>query len=150
MTFTRIGDVDVNTVADPNTLPPRVVSPAEALHGRYQQTVAQPNGYKYHVDWAVATVCLRTGDRCMSLFHMPPTHAWPLIFDRGTWTYSAEQDSPCSLGGTSHTKVVVTFPLPQPPQDPITVLTGHGREDNGPGTKCRSTDVTITYTRLGD
>jgi len=150
VTFTRTGDVDVKTLADPNTVPPRVASPAEALHGQYRQTVAQPNGYKYHVDWAVATVCLRTGDRCMSLFHMPPTHAWPLIFDRGTWTYSAEQDSPCSLGGTSHTKVVVTFPLPQPPQDPITLLTGHGREDNGPGTKCKSTDVEVKFTRLGD
>ncbi|MGA9362125.1 MAG: hypothetical protein WBW75_30265 [Mycobacterium sp.] len=33
VTFTRTGDVDVNTVPDPATLPPRVISPAEALRG---------------------------------------------------------------------------------------------------------------------
>ena len=35
VTFTRTGDVDINSLPDPATLPPRVVSPAEALHGRY-------------------------------------------------------------------------------------------------------------------
>jgi hypothetical protein len=30
VTFTRTGDVDVTSLPDPNTLPPRVVSPAEA------------------------------------------------------------------------------------------------------------------------
>lgn len=39
MTFTRTGNVDVNAdfkgVVDPAGLPPRVVSPAEALRGRY-------------------------------------------------------------------------------------------------------------------
>ncbi|KZS64177.1 hypothetical protein LAUMK35_03047 [Mycobacterium pseudokansasii] len=35
VTFTRIGDVDLNSLPDPATLPPRVVSPAEALRGSY-------------------------------------------------------------------------------------------------------------------
>jgi Protein kinase domain len=34
VTFTRNGDVDVNTLPDPATLPPRVVSPVGALHGQ--------------------------------------------------------------------------------------------------------------------
>ena len=38
VTFTRTGDVDISSLADPNPLPPRVVSPAEALHGRYRNT----------------------------------------------------------------------------------------------------------------
>ena len=150
VTFTRTGDVDVSTLADPNSLPPRVVSPAEALHGRYHQTNTQPNGYRTQSDWAVITSCLRTGDRCMSLFHTPPTHAWPLLFDGRTWTYASEFDSACSLGGTSHLKIVVPFPLPQPPQDPIALLTGHGHEDVTGSSPCKSTDVEMQFTRVGD
>jgi tRNA A-37 threonylcarbamoyl transferase component Bud32 len=150
VTFTRTGDVDVNTLTDPNTLPPRVASPAEALHGHYRQTNTQPNGYREQVDWAVGTVCLRTGDRCMSLFHRPPAKAMPLVFDGGTWTYRLETDSACSLGGTSHLKLVVPFSLPQPPQDPIALLVGHGHEEVTGTTRCKSTDVEIKFTRLGD
>ncbi len=150
VTFTRTGDVDVNTLADPNTLPPRVVSPAEALHGRYRQTNTQPNGYTEHLEWAVITSCLRTGDRCMSMFHRPPAKAWPLVFDGGTWTYSQGFDSACTLGGTSRVQVVAKYPLPQPPQDPIALLIGHGHEDVTGGTRCKSTDVEIKFTRLGD
>ena len=35
VTFTRTADVDVTSLPDPAGQPPRVVSPAEALHGRY-------------------------------------------------------------------------------------------------------------------
>jgi len=85
------------------------------------------------------------------MFHRPPTKAMALLFDSGTWTYQTEFDSPCSLGGTSHLKIFVPFPVPQPPQDPIALLTGHGHYDvTGPPTRCKSTDVTITLTRLGD
>jgi serine/threonine-protein kinase len=150
VTFTRTGDVDVKTLADPNSLPPRVASPAEALRGRYRQTVTQPNGYKDQADWAVVTECLRTGDRCISLFHRAPAKAFPLLFDSGTWTYQTEFDAPCSLGGTSHLKIAVPFPLPQPPQDPIATIIGHGHEDVAATTRCKSTDVTINFTRLGD
>ncbi len=42
VTFTRTGDVDLDadfyTLPDPADLPPRVVSPAEALRGRYHIT----------------------------------------------------------------------------------------------------------------
>ena len=66
VTFTRTGDVDVNTVPDPATLPPRVISPAEALRGHYRETDVTPNGYRDQADYVVSTDCLRTGDRCMS------------------------------------------------------------------------------------
>ncbi len=150
VTFTRTGDVDVSTLADPNTLPPRVVSPAEALHGRYRETNIQPNGYKEQADFVVGTECLRTGDRCMSLFHRPPASAMALVFDRGTWTYAREFDARCTKGGTSHLKLFVPFPLPQPPQDPITLLTGRGHEDITGPSACKSTDVDMKFARIGD
>ena len=71
VTFTRTGDVDVNSLPDPASQPPRVVSPAEALHGRYHQTETHTNGEKDESDPSVRTDCLRTGDRCMSYFHAP-------------------------------------------------------------------------------
>ena len=151
VTFTRTGDVDVNSLTDPATPPPRVVSPAEALHGRYHQTSVQPNGFREQDDYVVRTDCLRTGDRCMSLFHKSPAAALALVFDRGTWTYDREFDARCSKGGMSHVKIVVPFPLPQQPQDPITLIAGRGHEDvTGPPSPCKSTDVDVKFTRLGD
>jgi Protein kinase domain len=151
VTFTRTEDVDVNSLPAPATLPPRVVSPAEALHGRYHQTSIQPNGFKEQNDYVVRSDCLRTGDRCMSLFHTPPVAALALVFDRGTWTYDHEFDARCSKGGMSHVRIVVPFPLPQPPQDPVTLIAGHGHEDvTGPPSGCKSTDVDVKFTRIGD
>lgn len=72
VTFTRTADIDVTGLPDPATQGPRVVSPAEALHGRYHHTVTylRTSG-KQEYDFAVRTDCLRTGDRCMSYFHAP-------------------------------------------------------------------------------
>jgi tRNA A-37 threonylcarbamoyl transferase component Bud32 len=151
VTFTRTGDVDVSSLADPNTLSPRVASPAEALRGRYQNTNIQPNGYRDEEgEYTVVTECLRTGDRCISLFHKPPAAALALVFDKGTWTHSREFDARCTKGGTSHLKLFVPFPLPQPPQDPITLLTGHGHEDITGSSPCKSTDVEMQFRRVGD
>jgi hypothetical protein len=44
--FTRTGDVDVNTLPDRATLPPLVVSLAEALRGHRHETDVTPNGYR--------------------------------------------------------------------------------------------------------
>ncbi|ORV89901.1 hypothetical protein AWC11_13640 [Mycobacterium interjectum] len=152
VTFTRTGDVDLKSVADPNALPPRTVSPAEGVHGHYQETGAQPNGYREQNDFVVRTDCLRTGDRCMSFFHKPPLSAMALVFDGGAWTYDREFDMPCTRGGAmEHTRIVAHFPMPQPPLDPIPILSGHGHEDvTGPPSPCKSTDVDIKFTRTGD
>src|SRR5262249_40383627 len=86
VTFTRTGDVDINTLPDPAALPPRVVSPAEALYGHYRQlrsfSVRAP---QQQYDFAVTTNCLRTGDRCMSYFHAPSGAVVPLVFGGGNW-----------------------------------------------------------------
>jgi serine/threonine-protein kinase len=147
VTFTRTGDVDINSLPDPASQPPRVVSPAEALHGRYHDTLTSTEGMKED-DVAVRTDCLRTGDRCMSYFHSPDSVA-PLVFGSGKWTWNAENEAPCSTGGSAPTKVTAEYPLPEPPQNPITLLTGHGRlEATGP---CAySADFDDKYVRTGD
>jgi serine/threonine-protein kinase len=151
VTLTRTGDVDVNSVPDPASQPPRVVSPAEALYGRYHLTWTYPNGAPpAEQDYAVRTDCLRTGDRCMSYFHSPEMIVMPLVFGGRDWIYDREFDGPCSAGGTGHVKITVTYPLPAPPQDPITLLTGHGHQENTGNAGCPSTDVDIKVVRTAD
>jgi protein kinase-like protein len=144
VTFTRTGDVDVNSLPDPASQPPWVVSPAEALHGRYHLTrTGDVTTQEYDV--AVRTDCLRTGDRCMSYFHDPEGGA-PLVFAGGKWTLNV--DAPCSAGGT-HVERNANYPLPQPPQDPITLLTGHGH-DQATGSACVGGDFDEKFVRTGD
>ncbi|MEE6177908.1 serine/threonine-protein kinase [Mycobacterium sp. 050134] len=153
VTFTRLSDVDLDSHADPSTLPPRVVSPAEAVRGHYRQTGSQPNGYREQNDFVVHTDCLRGGDRCVSLFHKPPASAMVLVFGDGGWVYDREFDSRCAKGGVvSHVHITAQFPLPQPPQDPVGQLNGHGHEEvTGPPSPCgKSTEVDIAFSRLGD
>jgi serine/threonine protein kinase len=148
VTFTRTGDVDVNSLPDPASQPPRVVSPAEALHGRYHESETNTNGDKYEYDGAIRTDCLRTGDRCMSYFHAPD-FVLALVFGSGKWDYYREFDAQCPGGGTRHAKVTAVYPLPAPPQDPITLLTGHGHMDQT-GACPANVDTEIRFVRTGD
>jgi serine/threonine-protein kinase len=150
VTFTRTGDVDVNSLPDPASQPPRVVSPAEALHGRYHETTTfAANGSQQEFDWAVRTDCLRAGDRCMSAFHAPPDQVEPLVFGGGKWTWEHEYDQQCPGGGTTHVKYTAEYPVPAPPQDPITLLTGHGHVDQT--APCAvSSDFEDKFVRTGD
>jgi hypothetical protein len=149
VTFTRTGDVDVTSLPDPASHAPRVVSPAEALRGRYHLTRTFASGsQQQEYDYAVRTDCLRTGDRCMSFFH-EPNSATPAVFASGKWIYDREYDAPCPAGGTSHVKVTAEYPLPAPPQDPITLLTGHGHLQET-GSACVSSDFDDKFVRSGD
>lgn len=149
LTMTRTGDLDVNTVTDPSTVPPRVVSPAEALHGHYhlertfQRGIQGPPG-----DAAVTTACLRTGARCSSYFHGSSGDV-PLIFANGIWSLNTEEDYPCPAGGTTHFSVTAHFPLPGPPQNPIQLLSGQGHQEQT-GNCAVNTDFSQTITRTGD
>jgi predicted Ser/Thr protein kinase len=150
LTFTRTGDVDLNTLPDPATLTARVVSPAEALHGRYHEVTAYADGHpKDEYDLAVTTYCLRTGDRCMSYF-TSASISQPLVFSDGQWTWSAEGDDTCA--GTdldTHITQSAEYLLPDPVQDPIALLTGKGRWEQT-GTCSMKTDIVQTFTRTGD
>ena len=150
VTFTRTGDPDVAKVPDPATLPPRAASPAMALHGRYHETITYANGNSApgQDDLTVRTECLRTGERCMSLFHAPDGVV-PLVFSGGKWTRDDEGTVPCNLGGTVHIKLTAEYPLPDPLQEPIPVLTGHGQNVTT-GSACAGGDFEDKFERTGD
>jgi serine/threonine-protein kinase len=84
----------------------------------------------------------------MSFFHGAAGEVEPLTFGDGIWTTNTEHDSACR-GGTMHVKKNGQYPLPQPLQNPITLLTGHGRQDQ---TQPCATSVEFdeTFTRTGD
>jgi serine/threonine-protein kinase len=151
VTFTRTGDVDVGSVPDPAALPPRVVSPAAALHGRYHEAITYTNGNMApgQDDLAVRTDCLRTGDRCMSLFHAPDGVVTS-VFGSGKWTRHDEGTVPCVRGGTANITITAEFPLPEPLQDPIPLLTGHGQQNVSAGSACVGGDFEDRFVRTGD
>jgi hypothetical protein len=150
VTFTRTGDVFPGVqVADPDTQPPRVASPAQGLHGRYHETETDANGAAVpESDSVVRTDCLRTGERCTSYFYNSNL-VKSLVFANGKWTQNTEGDSACWVGGTAHAKFTAEYPLPQPPQDPITLLTGHGHTEST-GSACTGGDFNEKFVRTGD
>jgi serine/threonine-protein kinase len=151
VTFTRTGDVDIDSLPDPANLSPRVVSPAEALHGNYHQARTFTDGQKQQPsDFVVTTNCLRTGDRCMSYFHNQLGIVEPLVFADGNWSLATEFAAECpGSGEPMRVKKTGQYPLPKPLQNPITLLTGHGvQEQAQPCAVIIEFDETIT--RTGD
>ena len=73
----------------------------------------------------------------------------PLVFADGNWSLGTEIDSTCPGRGPIRVKKTGQYPLPQPPQNPITLLTGHGNQE-----QTQPCPVTIefdeTFTRTGD
>jgi serine/threonine-protein kinase len=149
VTFTRTGDVDLESLPDPVALAPRVVSPAEALRGRYQQTRSFPSvGQQQQTEYQVRTACLRTGDRCMSFFYGQAGEVEPLVFSGDKWALLTESPFACR-GAQSQVKKTGQYPLPQPLQNPITLLTGHGRQEQSQ--PCAgNVEFDETFTRTGD
>jgi serine/threonine-protein kinase len=152
VTFTRTGDLDANnSLPDPGTLPSRVVSPAEALRGRYHEKRTFKNGSpQQESDFSVSTDCLRTGDRCMSFFHAPMGTVQALVFGSGSWGLDTALESKCP-GSGAPMRVTKTgqYPLPQPLQNPITLLTGNGHQQQSEPCAV-SVDFDETFTRTGD
>jgi serine/threonine-protein kinase len=72
-----------------------------------------------------------------------------LAFANGKWTWSREADGDCPRGGRSHVKITAEYPLPQPPQDPIAVLTGRGSRQEA-GSACTGADFDDKFVRTGD
>lgn len=146
-TFTRVSDVYMNDMPDPAKFPPRVASRALSLRGRYHYTIAFANGYVSSDDFAVTTYCLRSGTRCISYFHND-AHIVALVYADGQWTDNEEYEGTCSKGGMAHIKRTSVSPLPQPPQDPVTLLVGHGVETISGA--CTGGDYEIRFERTGD
>jgi hypothetical protein len=151
VTFTRTGDVDVNSLPDPTKLARRVVSPGEALHGVYHISRVFTGGAMppQNADETVRTDCLRTGERCVSYFYSKTTDT-PMVFSDDKWVFDiyhvAETSPGCSnLTVTSHAE----YPLPVPPQNPVTLLKGHGHHEQT-GNCMANVDWDETIKRIGD
>ncbi len=128
VTFTRTGDAQKGVpIADAAAQPARVASQADALAGRYQEIdTYTADGRSAEANFDIQTYCLRTGQRCLS-YWMNPNDAKILVFAKGQWVLvNTSTDSECKSGGRAHREITLQYPLPQPPQDPITLLTGRG------------------------
>lgn len=149
VTFTRTGDVDINSLPDPSNQPKRVTSPAESLRGQYHLTRTFATLLpQQQTDLTVTTYCLRTGDRCMSYFYSENEDS-PLVFDGANWVLDighAETAQGCT---DLQVKTTGQYPLPQPAQDPIPLLTGHGNHQQT-GNCAVSVDFDEIYARTGD
>jgi serine/threonine protein kinase len=151
VTFRRTGDVSAGSLPDPATLSARVTTPADALHGRYHEVLKLHKVHEF--ENGVRSDCLRDGTRCMSYFvDLATGSGEALIFENGKWSRNSVYDADCTSGGRDHITNTGTFPLPQPAQDPIQVLTGRGRIHIAPGgtSTCQSVDYDQTFTRTGD
>jgi serine/threonine protein kinase len=150
--FTRTGEPDVNKVPDPDMLPPRTPSTAASLHGRYHESLTFTNGnfIPGQDDLTVRTECLRTGNRCISLFHALDGVV-TLIFEAGKWTRNEVGNVPCPGGGMGRMTVTAEYPLPTQLEDPIPLLTGRGTQTVAAGSTCTGGgDFTDKYERTGD
>ena len=74
-----------------------------------------------------------------------------LLFADGNWTFNFDGKVPCQAGGSPTANVHYELPVPQPAQDPIMLLTGHGRRAvTGGGACANSYDEERKYERTGD
>jgi serine/threonine-protein kinase len=148
VTFTRTGDADNDRVADPDAMAPRATSKATALRGRYRMSRVFANGASApgFTDLAVQTDCLRTGDRCISVF--PATDGVvTLVFGNDRWMEDSEVA--CSRDGDAVARFTAGYLFPDPPQDPIQLLTGRGRAVSSEGT-CEEGNFNARFERIGD
>jgi serine/threonine-protein kinase len=154
VTFTRTGDVDVDadfySLPDPAELLPRVVSPAEALRGRYHitRTFSVQQIPQMQADSAVTTECLRTGERCMSYFVVTSGDI-AMVFEGGSWKSTDRSEGPCPSGDLATLTADAQYPLPEPPQDPIQSLRGRGTWIQT-GSCAVNLEYDETFTRTGD
>jgi serine/threonine-protein kinase len=151
VSLARNGVVEEASVPDPASQPPRTESPAEALHGRYRVTYNRGNGIPAVHEGPVLTSCLRARARCISsLVSDPGGQTQVLLWADNKWVWNLDYDVGCNLDNKqAQLKASAEFPLPDPPQNPITLLTGRGSDTATGGTECDgSTDTTTTYQRL--
>jgi serine/threonine-protein kinase len=149
--FTRTGDADPNKVPDPAVLPPRAISAADGLQGSYRETTTFAGGNIVPGQVLSAeTFCLRTGDRCMSLFHAGGA-AVTLLYADEKWIRNEQGTATCGGGGTAQMTITAEYPMPATLDDPISVLTGRGTQTIAPGSACTGGgDFEDRFERTGD
>ncbi|PJE20903.1 MAG: serine/threonine protein kinase [Mycobacterium sp.] len=153
VSLTRIAVAEEASAPDPASQPPRTGSPADALHGRYRVTYNRGTGIPAVHEGPVLTSCLRAQARCISsLVSDPGGQTQVLRWVDSKWLWNLDYKVGCDLDEKQvQLKASAEFPLPDPPQNPITLLTGRGWDTATGGTECDGqTGTTTTYQRLGD
>ncbi|GAA2538526.1 hypothetical protein [Mycolicibacterium diernhoferi] len=119
---------------DPAQEPPLRDSPGAALRGVYTYTQTYPatgEVFPPH-DYRATTHCLRTGERCVTLMStIDSNNLYVMQYGDGRFTAAfPEGDAQCTDGiGKVRQSSRDDLPLPQGPQDPITMLTGTSFQD---------------------
>jgi serine/threonine-protein kinase len=120
------------------------------VHGQYRYTKSYP---KYNVskdyDSIALTDCIRDGTRCITVFYDTTGGINPLVFSNGNWNENISYDDSCTSGTTSRMTLTADYPLPQPPADPIPLLTGRGHQEASGG-GCVTADFDGKFERTGN
>ncbi len=84
-------------------------------------------------------------------FLIHPTGArLAMVFADGKWTYRNVWEDNCASGaGKAQAVETGEFPLPQPPQNPITLLVGRGHHEHT-GACTANADIELKLQRTGD
>ena len=85
---------------------------------------------------------------CFRYFHAPADFR-PLVFSSGTWALDTTSDGKCDDGRLFNLRATGQYPLPQPAQNPIPLLTGHGHWEQT-GACAVTADFDETFTRTGE
>jgi hypothetical protein len=153
LTLTRTGNPLTDfQLPDPATLPPRVLSPAEGLHGRYSRTQTLPESDKTFPSTTFTgdTQCLRTGERCETFMKTDDASGLlVMVFADAQWTEPVSDSQVTCPAGSGTMSSEIGYPLPRPTQNPIAVLAGKLRQ-NFSGQCQGHRDYDMTLQRTGD
>jgi hypothetical protein len=158
VTLTRTGDADPDVeLPDPAAQEPRKPTPASGFRGTYEYTSVNvsanvppgtPGSPK--LIYTAQTVCLRTGERCLTYLLTKEGYSRALTFADGKWTETSAPFPGTCLPSGKATKVRRgEFQLPPAPADPIVEVLGHVSEEamDGPCEGISHFDNTLTRAR---
>lgn len=148
--ITRVGDADPSvTVPDPIAMPDRVRNRAAGFTGEYQfQLTNQADQQQVSMDRSVATYCVRTGERCVTVM-TGKDRLLTWTFDEGQWSYIDNGPAKCADGRDTTVEDSSSLALPEDAPNPITDMVGIRTMVNA--APCPSTtDYSVAATRTGD
>ena len=151
VTFARTGSIDVNTLPDPAALPPRVVSPAEVLHGHYHLTRNFSNGSPQQD--LLYTVGHRLSSHRRTVHELLPWAVGLPTADIQRREVDLRHRVRRQVSGQRrpHAAEVqrASIQCPSPRRTRSSCSSGHGHQEQT-GNCAASTEVTETFTRTGD
>lgn len=159
VTMIRTGGADPNFILpDPAQQPPRKTTPASGFRGQYRfvsldVTPNVPPGTPGapSMTFTAETVCVRTGDRCLTYLLNERGNPKALAFADGKWTEtSAPYKGTCQPSGEATKVTRGEFWLPEAPQDPIVEVKGRVTQQALDGPCAGTSEFENTFTRIGD